>query len=44
MPSASALAAPPELPPAEPIDTVPRTLKQAGLLELEEATAEPEIT
>jgi len=34
----------PELPPAEPIDTVPRTLKQAGLLELEEATAEPEIT
>src|SRR6187200_2038668 len=34
----------PELPPAEPIDTVPLTLKQAGLLELEEATAEPEIT
>ena len=33
-----------ELPAAEPIDTVPRALKQAGLLELEEATADPEIT
>ena len=34
----------PELPTAEPIDTVPRALKQGGLLELEEATADPEIT
>jgi DNA recombination protein RmuC len=34
-----------ELPPAEPIDTVPRVLKQAGLMGLpDEATAEPEIT
>jgi hypothetical protein len=33
-----------ELPTAEPIATVPRTLKQAGLLELEEAAVEPEIT
>jgi DNA recombination protein RmuC len=33
----------PELPAAEPIDTVPRALKQGGLLELE-ATADPEIT
>ena len=35
----------PELPLAEPIDTVPRVLKQAGLMGLpDEATAEPEIT
>lgn len=35
----------PELPPLEPIDTVPRVLKQIGLMGLpEEATAEPEIT
>jgi DNA recombination protein RmuC len=34
----------PELPAAEPIATVPRTLKQAGLLELEEAASDPEIT
>src|SRR5215216_5706095 len=35
----------PELPPMEPIDTVPRVLKQAGLMGLpEEATVEPEIT
>ena len=34
----------PELPPAEPIATVPRTLKQAGLLELEQAASDPEIT
>ena len=35
----------PDLPPAEPIDTVPRVLKQAGLMGLpDEATAEPEIT
>ena len=33
-----------ELPAAEPIATVPRTLKQAGLLELEEAASDPEIT
>ena len=33
-----------ELPSAEPIATVPRTLKQAGLLELEEAASDPEIT
>jgi DNA recombination protein RmuC len=34
-----------ELPPAEPIDTVPRVLKQAGLMGVpEEATVEPEIT
>jgi DNA recombination protein RmuC len=35
----------PELPVAEPIDTVPRVLKQAGLMGLpDEATVEPEIT
>ena len=34
----------PELPVAEPIDTVPRTLKQVGLLELDEDAIEPEIT
>jgi DNA recombination protein RmuC len=35
----------PELPPAEPIDTVPRVLKQVGLMGLpDDATAEPEIT
>ena len=34
----------PELPAAEPIDTVPRTLKQVGLLELDEAAIDPEIT
>src|SRR5688572_10892729 len=35
----------PELPVAEPIDTVPRVLKQASLMGLpEEATVEPEIT
>ena len=35
----------PELPVAEPIDTVPRVLRQIGLLGLpEEATADPEIT
>jgi DNA recombination protein RmuC len=34
----------PDLPPAEPIDTVPRALKQAGLLELEGATPGAEIT
>ena len=34
----------PELPAAEPIDTVPRALKQAGLLELDEAAVDPEIT
>jgi DNA recombination protein RmuC len=34
-----------DLPTAEPIDTVPRVLKQAGLMGLpEEATGEPEIT
>ena len=33
-----------ELPAVEPIDTVPRTLKQAGLLELEEAALDHEIT
>ena len=34
-----------ELPPAEPIDTVPRVMKQAGLMGLPEgATTEPEIT
>ena len=35
----------PELPVAEPIDTVPRVLKQASLMGLpDEATVEPEIT
>ena len=34
----------PELPTIEPIDTVPRVLRQAGLLELEDPTADPEIT
>jgi DNA recombination protein RmuC len=35
----------PELAPLEPIDTVPRVLKQAGLMGLpDEATVEPEIT
>ena len=35
----------PELPMAEPIDTVPRVLKQASLMGLpDEATVEPEIT
>jgi DNA recombination protein RmuC len=35
----------PELPGAEPIDTVPRVLKQAGLMGLpDEATADPEVT
>lgn len=35
----------PELPPLEPIDTVPRVLKQAGLMGLpEEATEQPETT
>jgi DNA recombination protein RmuC len=35
----------PELPLAEPIDTVPRVLKQIGLMGLpDEATVEPEIT
>jgi DNA recombination protein RmuC len=35
----------PELPAAEPIDTVPRVLKQAGLMGLpDDATSEPEIT
>ena len=34
-----------ELPTAEPIDTVPRVLKQAGLMGLpDEATGDPEIT
>ena len=34
----------PELPPAEPIDTVPRVLKQIGLMGVpEDATVEPEI-
>ena len=33
-----------ELPAAEPIDTIPRTLKQAGFLELEEAAMDREIT
>ena len=33
-----------DLPAAEPIDTRPRALKQAGLLELEDAPADPEIT
>ena len=34
-----------ELPQLEPIDTVPRVLKEVGLMGLpEEATAEPEIT
>jgi DNA recombination protein RmuC len=34
----------PELPVIEPIDTAPRSLKQAGLLDLEEAAIDPEIT
>jgi DNA recombination protein RmuC len=35
----------PDLPAAEPIDTVPRVLKQVGLMGLpDEATGEPEIT
>jgi DNA recombination protein RmuC len=35
----------PDLPVAEPIDTVPRVLKQVGLMGLpDEATVEPEIT
>jgi DNA recombination protein RmuC len=35
----------PELPDAEPIDTVPRVLKQAGLMGLpDDATVDPEIT
>ena len=35
----------PELPLAEPIDTVPRVLKQVGLMGVpDEATVEPEIT
>jgi DNA recombination protein RmuC len=35
----------PDLPAAEPIDTVPRVLKQVGLMGLpDEATVEPEIT
>jgi DNA recombination protein RmuC len=35
----------PELPPVEPIDTVPRVLKQAGLMGLpDEATRDPEST
>jgi DNA recombination protein RmuC len=33
-----------ELPAAEPIDTIPRTVKQAGFLELEEAAIDREIT
>jgi DNA recombination protein RmuC len=34
-----------ELPPADPIDTVPRVLKQAGLMGLpDDATVEPEAT
>jgi DNA recombination protein RmuC len=34
----------PELPPIEPVDTVPRVLKHAGLMGLpEEATVEPEL-
>jgi len=33
-----------ELPLSEPIDTVPRVLKQAGLMGLpDEATADPEL-
>jgi DNA recombination protein RmuC len=35
----------PDLPPAEPIDTVPRVLKQIGLMGLpDDATGEAEIT
>jgi DNA recombination protein RmuC len=34
----------PELPPIEPVDTVPRVLKHAGLMGLpEDATVEPEL-